>query len=174
MESIDYKVSKSTVECYKIRCDSFYWADITIDASGNQGRIQIASDFGNWQNYWSACGMPFKDFLKKLNIGYFASKVGADKWFDLDKTIEGLREHVNDYAQDKDLKDGLKKELSYLELSDGKDEFIHKMYESNLLMDMTDQCPDMVYSIEPSFQRFWDELWPVFIAETTNEDIKLV
>ena len=53
---LELTVTKSTVEVYKIRSNEFAWADITIDASGNKGRISIASDYGSWQNYWGACG----------------------------------------------------------------------------------------------------------------------
>ena len=78
-----FTTTRSTVECYKIRSDRGLWADITIDANGKAGRVQIASDYGSWENYWGACGSEFKEFLCGLDIDYAAGKFGESKWFDL-------------------------------------------------------------------------------------------
>jgi len=166
MEEIKYSIKKTTVESYKVRCDSFYWADITIDADGKMGRIQIVSDFGSWQNYWGACGCSFKEFLQKINIDYAADKFGAHKWFDLDRTIISLKERINDYTDDKE---DLLKELESLESSSGKDEFIHIMHNCDEIMKMENYYPDMIYSIEPGFKRFWKEVWPVFTNQLSKE-----
>lgn len=171
MEKVKYRISKSNVECYKIRCDSFYWADINIDASGNTGRIQIASDFGDWQYYWGSCGCPFKEFLAGLNIDYVAGKFGANKWFDLDGTIKSLKETIKYFRPDKELKSELMGEIKNLENSSGENEFVHIMHDCDRIMEMTNHCPDMVYGISPGFKRFWKEIWPVFIKEIQKEPV---
>ncbi len=81
MEIIDnkkYKITKSTCEVYKLRHEcGMYWADITLDCGEKSGRIQIASDYGTWQNYWGCCGCSFKEFLTRLDVEYTAGKFRA-------------------------------------------------------------------------------------------------
>jgi hypothetical protein len=162
----NFTTTKSTVECYKMRSTkSSAWADITIDANGNTGRLQIASDYGSWQYYWGACGLSFKDFLISLNLHYVADKFGEGNWFDLDKTISNLKSNINEFTQYDtidDLKNELLEELKNLEESTGKDEFIHKMWDSPKIMDMADGTPDLATSISPQFQNFWNNIWQDF------------
>ena len=165
---LELTVTKSTVEVYKIRSNEFAWADITIDASGNKGRISIASDYGSWQNYWGACGESFKQFLQGLNIDYAANKFGADRWFDLNGTIKYLEERIEDYATGDD-NEGLLNELKDLKDTSGKEEFIHVIQNCDSIMEMEDHMPDLNYSIEPSFKRFWNELWPELLREFKKE-----
>ena len=166
-------LTKSTVECYKIRSSkNSNWADITIDSNGSTGRIQIASDYGDWQRYWGACGSSFKEFLTKLNIEYAADKFGADNYFDLDKTINSLKSQIEEFCESEsaDIKQELLNELKILEKeSSCKEEFVHKMWDSPKLLEMTDNSPDLCMSITPLFKRFWDEMWPTFIQELKNE-----
>ncbi len=91
-----YTFTKTIVECYKFRNPAGGYADITIDAIGTTGRISIASDWGDYQYYWSACGKPFKEFLSQLGIDYLAGKFGANKFFDLDTTIRLYKEQVRE------------------------------------------------------------------------------
>ena len=173
-------ITKSTVICYKIRFkESSLWADITIDENDKAGRLQIASDFGDWQYYWGSCGESFKKFLIGLDIHYTAGKFGADRWFDLDKTIALLKSQVEEYLSYegylsktnlKTLKEKLSAEIKILEHEVScKDEFIHKMWDSEELIKMFDSSPDIITGIEPLFQRFWDEIWSVFVQELKKE-----
>jgi hypothetical protein len=161
-----FTTTKSTVECYKIRDQKGLWADITIDANGKTGRLQIASDYGSWQHYWGSCGTTFKEFLISLGIDYVAHKFGEGNWFDLDKTIASLKNQIDEYTQYDtidDLKNELLAELKILEEEVScKDEFIHKMWDSPKLLEMSDQCPNLVTSISPQFKKFWDTLWQEF------------
>ena len=173
-------ITKSTVICYKIRFkESSLWADITIDEGEKSGRLQIASDYGDWQYYWGFCGESFKKFLIGLNIHYIAGKFGANQWFDLDKTIALLESQVEEYLSYKSYltktsRETLKKELNAEiktlkhEVS-CKDEFIHKMWDSEELMKIFDNVPDIVINIEPLFQRFWNEIWSIFVEELKKE-----
>lgn len=96
MENIQptYAVTKTHVECYKLRRPGTGdgWADITLDVNGNAGRIQIASDYGSWEHYWGSCGCPFKEFLINLSkdIHYAAGKFGEGKWFDQEATMADM------------------------------------------------------------------------------------
>jgi hypothetical protein len=37
-----------------------------------------------------------------------------------------------------------------------------------------DYCPDICHGISPLFRKFWDMLWPVFIAELKTEILEPV
>lgn len=136
-------VSKSQIQCYKFRAKnmSWTWADISIDDNGESGRIQIASDFGDWQYYWSACGMPFKKFLSELNIDYMAGKMGAGKFFDHDATLDLYRkETIKDKRKEK--KGGYIAELKELEDLARLDEFCYHLKSCQLLMRLFDGMPE--------------------------------
>jgi hypothetical protein len=81
MDKSKYTIEKSQCEVYILRRreGSEYWADITVHCNNNAGRIQIASDYGSWQNYWGHCACPFKEFLIKLSrdMDYAATKFRA-------------------------------------------------------------------------------------------------
>jgi len=163
-------ITKTTIECYKIRLDNGTYADITIDENGNAGRIQIASDYGDWQNYWGACSTPFKEFLAGLDIHYAASKFGASGWFDLYKTISNLKIRIKEYTTDEEEIAALENELHDLEDSTDKDEFVHKMWYSDKLLEMENSSPDLVMTNHPGFVNFWEKLWPIFIEQIKTEE----
>jgi hypothetical protein len=170
MEKETYTIEKTLVECYKLRSTTgSYWADITIDSIGTKGRIQIASDFGSYQNYWGACGCSFKEFLQRLNIEYAADKFGEDKWFDLDATIKLLRERILDEFHHEDDKDEVLSELKELESCSNKEEFCDQIRNCKNIWQMEDGMPSLCYAITPQFKRFWDEIWPVFIDHLKKE-----
>lgn len=169
-----YTISKTTVECYKIRHPkSFYWADITVDHNGSKGRISIASDFGSYQNYWGACGCSFKEFLCKIGIHYAAEKFGADRWFDHDNTIRHFKEQILEYRRSASINAaGARKifdEIKQLEGTSGESEFCSTLQSLDNLMKFYDWCPALSYSITPQFHAFWKEVWPVFINELKGE-----
>jgi hypothetical protein len=169
-----FTITKSTVECYKIRHESaMYWADITIDANGTTGRIQIASDYGSWQNYWGACGKSFKEFLCGLDKHYVAGKFGAGQWFDLEKTIRHFKRNILEYRRGEELSAEKARQI-WDELKQNFDSnlsgFLQQL-ENNCeyTMNHFDWSPDLIYGIDPSFEKFWNELWPVFINTIREE-----
>ncbi len=171
MDLQDFIISKTQVECYKIKGKHGMFATITLDYSGNQGRISIASDFGNWSNYWGACGSGFKNFLVGLDIHYAAGKFGEGHWFDLDKTIAGLKEMVNEDLPCDIIHDELNEEIKQLEETSNKEEFIVCMWQCKNIMRLQDGAPDISYDISPTFKSFWTKLWPAFI-QTLKLEIK--
>lgn len=171
---MNYTITKSSIECYKLRTESgMYWADITIDSKDNTGRIQIASDFGSWQNYWNACGCPFKEFLTKLDIHYFAGKVGASKWFDFDKTILQYKEYVLHERRNEFIEaEAARKMFDEIKLLDenGESGFQQTMFnDCPTLMNQFDGCPDTHTDINPHFRKFWEMVWGVFVKELKSE-----
>jgi hypothetical protein len=175
MEIQNFKIEKTTVECYKIRHESGnYWADITIDVTGDRsGRISISSDYGNYANYWGACGRGFKQFLVDLNLEYAADKFGADRWFDLDCTLQGYKERLLENRRDETYTAEQAREIwdEIEELKDctGKSEFEARMWNQGKLMRMYDHCPDIDHGITPHFRKFWQTVWPIFVNAIKQE-----
>jgi hypothetical protein len=170
MEAGNFSIKKEIVECYKIRHSTGkYWADITIDAKEQTGRIQIASDFGSYQNYWGACGCNFKDFLAKLDIEYAAGKFGANKHFDSEKTLKNFKASVLEYRRNGDMsKENARdifNEIKELEEYIYENEFYINLNNSHALMRFFDWCPHLSYSIHPQFINFWKYIWPVLLQE---------
>ena len=175
MEKTEFTIEKTTVECYKIRHDYGYWADITVDSQGSKGRISISSDFGNYANFWGACGSSFKKFLIDLNLDYAADKFGADRWFDQENTLKGYRIHILDYRKDETISAQLARllwnEIEELEECSSKSEFEITISNCSNLMRLFDHCPEIDYGITPQFRKFWDLVWPVFIDQIKSEMI---
>ncbi len=167
MKISEFTIEKSTVDCYKLRSTSGMWADITIDDNGTKGRIQIASDYGSWQNYWGACGVDFKSFLCGLDKHYVAGKFGANRWFDAEKTITEYRtvikENIKDGYISKQKGISVLSELQSLEESSCQEEFYRNLEDCSGIMKLYDHCPSLIYGIDPRFNNFWDNIWPIFI-----------
>jgi hypothetical protein len=52
------------------------WAEPTQDGEmRHRGELLINSTFGSWSNYWSAPGVPFKQFLAGVEFDYLMSKL---------------------------------------------------------------------------------------------------
>lgn len=174
----EYQVTKSTVECYKIRHPSgMYWADITVDGKDRQVRIQIASDYGDFQYYWGACGPNYKDFLQKIGIDYAASKFGESRWFDHDKTIAGWKHQILESRRNGTLEEsearGIYDEIKELESDYWHDEraFVDSAMSKKKMVKFFDYdglC-SVVHDITPQFKKFWATAWQVFLNELTKE-----
>jgi hypothetical protein len=171
-----FSVAKSTVELYKIRHTSgCYWADITIDAHGRGGRISIASDYGNWQNYWGAAGPNFKSFLGQINEGYAADKFDVKERVDVAASVKSWREDVLKCRRQEDITDDEAREL-WDEIEGlalySHSELERELLTSSYLIDFLRQHSDSEWlsqEPDPRFGRFWKEIWPVLLAEFARE-----
>jgi len=176
METKQFTVAKSTVECYKIRVtDGFAWADITIDANERGGRICIASDYGNWQNYWGAAGSDFKAFLGKISEDYAASKFGAEQQIDVQATVVMWKKDLLECRRAEDYTGDEARQI-YDALEEVKHEshytFVQAVQSTDKVMDFINQVygsPEICHEPNPHFARFWKELWPVLLAEFKKE-----
>lgn len=179
----EYSVTKTTVECYKIRHPSgMYWADITVDGKDRQVRIQIASDYGDYQYYWGACGPGYKQFLQKIGIDYAASKFGANRWFDHDKTINRYKRDLLEYRRNSDITADEAREAydAIKELEDdgycNNDQvFLERAMSNDALVKVFDYegLASVVYDITPQFRKFWDTAWQVFLNELKAETVSV-
>ena len=171
------KITKETIQLYKIReVGEMGWADISIDEGEQCGRISIASDWGNWQYFWGACGCPFKEFLVHLkkDIHYTANKFGAANWFDLDKTIEQIKREILNYRRLHEIT-AEKARTLYVEIKEIESECtnsIHHFYAvfhaSETLSAWYDEIPTHT-GIEPSFKVFWEKAYLPFCDELQKE-----
>lgn len=166
MENI---VTKKTLECYSIRANKT-WAEIALDCGNKSGRLQIASDYGSWQYYWGAAGVPFKEFLQGLDIHYTAGKFGEGRWFDHEATIAAISQEVMEH-DDAEEKEAMLEELKELDNCDELNAFCHIAYQSSNLCKLWDTGPGIHYDISPSFRHFWEKIWSVFIDELKKEAI---
>lgn len=170
-----YEITKSTVECYKLRhASGMYWADITVDAKDKTGRIQIASDYGDWQYYWGACGSSFKQFLTELNMEYVAGKFGEGRHFDIAATIKLNKRLVLEHRKDESISAiqarGMFTELNELgNYYDTEKEFYNDWYNKEELPKFFEEFPDTVSGVSPRFVIFWDNCWAAFIEELKKE-----
>jgi hypothetical protein len=173
-----YNIKKSKIQLYKLRQEvtSDYWADITIDAYEKAGRIQIASDLGNWQYYWGSAGTSFKAFLTKLDIHYTAGKFGVGRFFDFQKTINLWKSEIIRNRKDETLSAKQSRtlfdEIKNVESEAPVTEIVFQQYVYNNAVEylkFTDYMPETVTGISPQFQKFWDTAWQAFVAELKRE-----
>lgn len=171
------KITKSTVECYKIRELKEGWANITIDDLGTSGRVQIASDFGDWQYYWSSCGCPFKEFLTRLNMDYVADKFREDEHVSIKKTINAYKSAVLECRRF----DGMSKarardiwrDITALAESWWTPEsFSVEIRDKEHLLEFYNWTPETCTDVSPLFKRFWNEIWVGFIDHLKAEIIE--
>jgi len=167
------KISKSTIELYKLRNGSRDFADITIDDNGNAGRISISSSYGNWSNYWAACGESFKKFLCGLDIEYAANKFGVQEFIDLPKTIQKFKVKILDAEKNEAIKKDeariLISELKEIEESANQRDYFVLMVQQQNLMKFFDFMPSPETDINPQFRAFWNEFWKPFLVHLQSE-----
>lgn len=175
MKKNEFTIKKSKVECYKVRHETgMFWADITVDVTSEKsGRIMIASDFGSWDYYWGDTGPTFKEFLTRVDRYYVSNKFGANRWFDLDSTLEGYKKRVLECRKDENISADeareIYNEIKELEGCSGENEFVSMMWTLPKLMSFYDGTPDMVRTITPGFREFWESVWPVFVERLKEE-----
>lgn len=174
------QISKSQVEVYKIRnAEHGAWADITIDAKGNTGRISISSDYGDWAYYWGSCGCPFKEFLCGLDLGYVSGKFRADNHFDLNATIQAWKEPVLEYRRKGYIDAEEARELfdEILKIDEEAPNMIsiqHMVFNTEHLFRFFEGMPHLVTDIEPGFRIFWNNIWKPFTEELKKETLESV
>lgn len=164
-----YTITKSRVEIYKIRhATGGCWADIVLDCGENSGRIQVASDFGDWQYYWGACGEDFKTFLIGLDMDYVAGKTGNDQYFKAFETLATYRRDIDSDLEagaiDSDLAECLRDQVDSLEKTTDENEFCLELRDNcPVLLAYYDYMPTIERGVSPQFERFWTLIWSVFV-----------
>lgn len=178
MEQKKFQITKSTTELYKIRHESgMYWADIIVDDQDKRGRIQIASDYGSWQNYWGDCGYSFKEFLTKIDIGYFAGKIRETDYFDHQASCTKIITDILLARRDNDISKGTAR-TTYDAIIDiiktkgsSKESYVAAIQDSIPIWKFyqSPECIPLITGISPLFRQFFNEPWQAFINQLKEE-----
>jgi len=174
MSEYNVKKSQATVYQFREKGTGFNWADITITEGETRGfRIQIASDYGDWQYFWGAPGGGWRKFLTTITKEYVADKFGEDEEFNLEATLKSIRSCVAEDLEEGNIEPDYHKELleeiETLEndCGDHKDSFYHLVYSE--CPKLEELQPNTVTKISHLFERFWNEVWQEFKMILTNE-----
>ena len=172
-------ITKTTCELYKLRgLPHMGWADISIDAAEQHGRISVSSDWGNFANFWSHCGRPFKEFLAEIDIGYFAGKIKMNEWFDHEATVKGLFKNVLQWRREGEI-DKENARLMWSKIDDlqyecNENAFTLTAYEDNRLWTRYDGGDfPILHGIDPMFRSFWQDCWLFFLEYLKTENDQL-
>lgn len=163
-------IKKTLLENYELRHNGEY-ASITLKYNNNNaGEIQISSSFGNWANYWPACGENFKDFLCSLDFDYLANKLRVEKILDIDATYKNLINSVelNTYPNEEQRQILLDELKELFELTSDKSSLLHFFYDNTILVNFFETI-DYHEMVSPQFRLFFDSLWKSFIEYLKNE-----
>jgi hypothetical protein len=195
-------VAKTMRECYEVR-ENHEWANITMSCWENPpskdskrgmyycGEIVINSSFGAWANTWTACGVPFKQFLASAGFDYLFTKFIGNKLdcFDGDASFEQIKKDVIerrksgslDKDEARDAWNGLMDEQERM-TSGSEESYGYAMWDVGSRLDKGHPMRD--YFNDPSgwpkathydrqAEGFWRELWPSFKNELKAEMLEV-
>lgn len=190
-EKIAGIVHKTTCECYEVR-KGFEWSTITLRCWEHLGRasfggeIVINGTLGTWGNTWNACAVPFKQFLTECGFDYIFTKFMGTKLevFDVEATTDAVHHEIIRRRRGHDLtKEQAREAWDLLDAnltwsSDDSHGFGEAM--QNVAQDLGSEHPlhdDFADPMswptrsKPDCQAtgFWEQLWPLFIAELKKE-----
>lgn len=137
-------------------------------------KYSVEFDEDNIGVHVGACGCHFLEFLCNIDIHYFAGKVKADDYFDLDATISAWKNDIIEYRRMGELRRELARnifdEIKYIdENCTSEQDVIHALRDADKLMRWHDGMPSMSRSITPGFRQFWANIWPHFISHIKAE-----
>lgn len=180
-------------EAYTARAQG-EWATIIIrgwQSTGNDGKpheigeILIHSSFGSWAYQWGHLGLPFREWLPKAERAYCAEKFLGTKAYQFDgaTSVRELRRHLLQYRRDGSLGKGDARELwdwiddNECELETSENDFVWALERADTEIVATDQVRHFLSepweylheTLNRSFARFWEVLWPVFVAQLKAE-----
>lgn len=181
-------------EAYRIRTAGHEWATIVLfgwQSTGNDGtprecgEILINGGFGQWAYSWGHMGVPFKQFLLKVERGYIAGKFMGSKAykFDGELTVRELRQRLLAWRQCGDLdKEEARQLWDYIEerqveLESSTHDFVGAMQQAEtelvpsraLLRFLQEPWEHLAESLDIQFVGFWREIWPVFLEQLRLE-----
>lgn len=157
------------------------------------GEILIHSSFGSWANSWGHCGVPFDQFLMKIECDYCAGKFMGSKAyvFDGEESVRNLRSSLIEHRRTGDITKNDARAIwdwideNDLGLENSDSEFVNLLNNCAREADWQDPLtgrPDwdtgpgrgaryfleepwerISTSIDKQFEAFWRDLWPVFL-----------
>lgn len=191
-------VTKTVRECYEVR-EKHEWANITLacwsrtanrgtqhEGTYHCGEITIQSSFGTWGYVWTACGVPFKQFLIKAEFDYVFTKFMGTRLrrHDGDGTLQQLKRDIIqerrltclDRDEAREVWDAVRQESDRIESDETSCGYALMEVASQIgsKHPMHDHFADpsawpRVTKPDPQAASFWRELWPLFVAELKTE-----
>lgn len=195
-------VTKTKMDAYTVRADHEYalialreWSRPVNDGANTYycGDILIHSSFGSWAHTWTACGVPFREFLTDIEFGYaFGKFMGASLYvYDGESTVRELRKQILVKRQCDELTKGQARALWY-EVDSNEAEMLtsdrdfceavwrikeelsdndaNKITRGHALRGIFDEPYEWTQtSADRSAKNFWDKLWTVFRSELQRE-----
>lgn len=172
------------------------WAEPTQDGPlRHRGELLINSTFGSWSNYWSAPGVPFKQFLAGVEFDYLMSKLMGRELeeHDGDATFKYLKERMLEMRRkgriDKDAAAWLWREMNerHESLEGSVESFVwacgsildeakeswsttHTRHAMDEFAELLDESWNYTKTrINPSAKGFWRDIWGEFIKSIEDE-----
>jgi len=194
-------VTKSMRECYEVRDGrrGGEWANITLNCWDNPpypgtarpsmyycGEITIHSSFGTWGYIWTACAVPFKQFLQKAEFDYVFTKFMGHKLdrFDGEASVREVRKWILtdrlnlslDKAEAREAWDAVDEVASMAECSEH--DFGTAMMDVARTLgsqhSMHDNFADASFwprctRYDAQAEGFWKHIWPLFMDALKTE-----
>lgn len=172
------------LKSYSVRKDG-EWATICIRQTKNDyngGELLIHSSFGSWGNFWGNIGSrDFREFLSKLNYGYFWGKLDEDlgETFDCDGTIKELKRCIlqdrkSDVICEEEAREHYEEILSFEKWhSPHKNgDLLYSCmseYYTDLYVYLSNNDLPIVTKNKPSCEGFWKTIWSEFVVQMQEE-----
>ena len=155
---------------------------VTISKSGRQvfsGEILIRSSFGNLGYYWNDCGIPFEQFLVKLEMSYFMQKCMDDLYvYCPERSLANVQAHLRELVADDTFTEEeaarISEELAWFSgsIQASPNEFLAAMTEmADTLADipniefLTENASEyLAQTYHPQAIGFWKKLWPGIVS----------
>lgn len=173
-------VTKTIADRYTVRNNGEYaaifvngWSEAGEKSARHLGEIAIHSSFGSWAYQWSACGMPFREFLVKLDRGYLLGKLGGASAyvFDGEAAMKRAYRKVTEARRRREIERGDARDLwdALVDVHDdarsGSTMFVHLLSGIDDGHKIFAEPWYMVEQMEnPDISGFLRDLWPEFVS----------
>lgn len=178
-------ITKNTMDAYRVQSDH-EWATIALQQwqsrGVEQGELLVHSSFGSWGYQWTNLGRPLKQFLAAASFDGIMQRLAAPhaREFDYDASMlawkrlivaarrrrEITADQLNEIWDGSGCSEGL---------ACGEELFLFRVHESRPVElgdhGLWDDCGEVIVVRTPSQQAvaFWEQLWPVFVAQLRQE-----
>lgn len=182
-------ITETAIKAYRIKCAG-EWATIMVEgwqsnpaagATQEQGEILIHSSYGNWGYQWTNAGASFKRFLAGLSFDYMMGKMmpGRLREFDFEASLASWKRHLVAARRSRSLTADEFREIwdescAYSPCS--IDLFMDRIERSrphghhdHPLWDSINAYAVCRYNVQAV--RFWEDLWPKFVAHLLQESV---
>ncbi|WP_265658556.1 hypothetical protein [Francisella philomiragia] len=98
--------TKKLTETYTIKGENCLWAKVNLDINKESVNVFISSDYGEYSNYWSSCGLEPKKFLSTLNKSYILKKFLTRNELnepDWDQRLKSCKQQIIDDRRDQEV-----------------------------------------------------------------------